>query len=380
MKRNFGKQNLFAQFLISNLSVIIVALICYFILNDNNYHNVALLLLAVVSILAIFFTIYPVLMAATMSALIWDYFFIPPHFTFHIRSSEDVLMLLMYFLIALISGVLTSRVRELEKLEMQKEERHNAIKLYKTIFNSLSHELRTPIATIIGASDMLMQRETPITEEDKTKLNGEISIAAFRLSRLVDNLLNMQRLESNMLRVKPDWCDINDLINAPVNRLRNELSTHNLQINIQNDFPVFWIDFGLMEQALFNLLHNEVLYTPVNSTIRITANYNYMMNNVILTISDDGDGFNEEELKLLFNSFYSGKESLGGTGLGLSIVKGFVEAHGGKVKAENNTPHGAKFTLEIPTKFIEVDDYLDFTSPLTKETHDESEKESNRIP
>jgi len=379
MKKNFGKQNLFPQFLISNLAVITVALICYFIFNESSYHNVALLLLAVVSILAIFFTIYPVLMAAAMSALIWDYFFIPPHFTFHIRSSEDVLMLLMYFLIALISGVLTSRVRELEKLEMQKEERHNAIKLYKTIFNSLSHELRTPIATIIGASDILIQNETPITEEDKTKLNGEISIAAFRLSRLVDNLLNMQRLESNMLRVKPDWCDINDLINAPVNRLKNELSTHNLQINIQNDFPVFWIDFGLMEQALFNLLHNEILYTPADSVIRITANYNYIMNNVILTISDDGDGFNEEDLKLIFNSFYSGKESLGGTGLGLSIVKGFVEAHRGKVKAENNIPHGAKFTLEIPTKFIEVDDYLDFTNLITKETHDESEKDGNRI-
>jgi len=300
-----------------------------------------------------------------MSALIWDFFFIPPHFTFHVGSSEDVLLLLMYFVIALVNGVLTSKVRALEKLELQKEERHNTIKLYKTLFDSISHELRTPIATIVGASDNLLQKDSHVSEVDKTKLVDEISIAAFRLNRLIDNLLNMQRLESGMLMIKPDWCEINELINSPLNRLKNELSTHNVQVHVQENFPIIKLDFGLIEQALFNLLHNETIYTQLDSTIVITANYTN--GNFVITISDNGKGFSPEELNLLFTKFYrSSTKTTGGTGLGLSIVKGFVEAHEGQVKVENNVPNGARFTLEIPTETLELNDFMDFTEIAIK--------------
>ena len=319
MKLDFFRQSAVRQFFIGVLAVVSVALVCYLFVDYIGYRSVALLLLATVSILAIFFTRFPVFVAATLSALIWDYFFIPPHFTFHVSSSEDVLMLLMYFVIALINGVLTSKVRELEKLELQKEERHNTIKLYKTLFDSISHELRTPIATIVGASDNLMQKESAISESDKSNLISGISIAAFRLNRLIDNLLNMQRLESGMLKIKPDWCEINELINSPVNRLKDELSTHNVQIDIQEDFPIIKLDFGLIEQALFNLLHNETLYTPADSSIVISATYENKK--FQLVVSDNGKGFTAQELKLLFSKFYrSSVKTTGGTGLGLSIV------------------------------------------------------------
>lgn len=366
MKLDYFKQSILKQVVFSNMSVIVVALICYAGVDYIGYRSVALLLLATVSVLAIFFTVYPILAAATLSALIWDFFFIPPHFTFHVRSSEDVLLLMMYFVIALINGVLTSKVRSLEKLELQKEERHNTIKLYKTLFDSLSHELRTPIATIVGASDNLLQKDSHVSENDKTKLIDEISIAAFRLNRLIDNLLNMQRLESGTLKIKPDWCDVNELINIPVNRLKNELATHNLQILIQEDFPMIRLDFGLIEQAIFNLLHNETLYTQTDSTITIEAEY--AGDKLIIIISDNGKGFSDEELKMLFSKFYrSSVKTTGGTGLGLSIVKGFVEAHGGKVKVENNIPTGAKFTLEIPAETLELQDYMDFTEMTLKQ-------------
>jgi len=301
-----------------------------------------------------------------LSALIWDFFFIPPHFTFHVSSSEDVLLLLMYFVIALINGVLTSKFRSLEKMEVQKEEKHNTIKLYKTLFDSLSHELRTPIATIVCASDNLLQKDSHVSEGDKEKLIDEISIAAFRLNRLIDNLLNMQRLESGTLKIKPDWCEISELINSPVNRLKTELSTHSLQIIVQEDIPMIKLDFGLIEQALFNLLHNETLYTPLGSTINIEAKY--LNDKLILIISDNGKGFSDEELKLLFSKFYRATaKTTGGTGLGLSIVKGFVEAHNGTVKVENNVPTGAKFTLEIPAESLELEDIMDFTEMTIKQ-------------
>jgi len=366
MNIKYFNQNSKSQFFISVFSTILVSLVCYSLSNLIGYRSVALLLMATVSLLAIFFSLYPVLVAATLSALIWDFFFIPPHFTFHITSSEDTLLLLMYFVIALINGVLTSKVRSLEKMELQKEEKHNTIKLYKTLFDSLSHELRTPIATIVGATDNLLQKDSHVSEGDKGKLIGEISIAAFRLNRLIDNLLNMQRLESGTLKIKPDWCEISELINSPVNRLKNELSTHTLQINIQEDFPMIKLDFGLIEQALFNLLHNETLYTPDGSSITIEAKY--INGKLFIIISDNGKGFSEEELKLLFSKFYRATaKTTGGTGLGLSIVKGFVEAHEGTVKVENNVPRGAKFTLTIPTERLELEDIMDFTEMTIKQ-------------
>ena len=366
MNIKYFNQNSKSQIFISIVSTLLVSLICYSLSNLIGYRSVALLLMATVSILAIFFSLYPVLVAATLSALIWDFFFIPPHFTFHVSSSEDVLLLLMYFVIALINGVLTSKFRSLEKMEVQKEEKHNTIKLYKTLFDSLSHELRTPIATIVCASDNLLQKDSHVSEGDKEKLIDEISIAAFRLNRLIDNLLNMQRLESGTLKIKPDWCEISELINSPVNRLKTELSTHSLQIIVQEDIPMIKLDFGLIEQALFNLLHNETLYTPLGSTITIEAKY--LNDKLILIISDNGKGFSDEELKLLFSKFYRATaKTTGGTGLGLSIVKGFVEAHNGTVKVENNVPTGAKFTLEIPAESLELEDIMDFTEMTIKQ-------------
>jgi two-component system sensor histidine kinase KdpD len=365
MKLNYFKQSIFKQFVVSNISVILVALLCYASVDYIGYHSVALLLLATVSVLSIFFTIYPVLSAAAMSALIWDFFFIPPHFTLHITNSEDALLLLMYFVIALTSGFLTSKVRELEKQEFLKEERNHTLKLYKTLFDSISHELRTPISTIVGASDNLLQKDVKIAEEDKLELLDEISVAAFRLNRLIDNLLNMQRVESGMLEIKPDWCEVNELINSPINRLKNELATHKVEVNIQHDIPIVRIDFGLIEQSVFNLLHNEALYTQPDSTIIISANYDEK--NLIITISDNGKGFSEEELKLLFTKFYRiTVNKTGGTGLGLSIVKGFVEAHNGTVKVENNIPNGAKFTLIIPAEKLLLQDYMDFSNIAVK--------------
>ena len=365
MKLNYFHQSMFKQVLVSNLSVVLVALICYASLNYIGYHSVALLLLATVSVLSIFFTIYPVLSAAAMSAIIWDFFFIPPHFTLHITNSEDALLLLMYFVIALTSGILTSKVRELEKQEFLKEERSHTLRLYKTLFDSISHELRTPIATIVGASDNLLQKDVKIAEKDKLELVDQISVAAFRLNRLIDNLLNMQRVESGMLEIKPDWCEVNELINSPINRLKSELVGHNVEVNIQPEMPIVRIDFGLIEQSVFNLLHNEVLYTQPDSTISINASYDGK--NLIITIADDGKGFSEEELKLLFTKFYRiAVNKTGGTGLGLSIVKGFVEAHNGTVKVENNTPNGAKFTIVIPVETLMLQDYMDFSNIAVK--------------
>ncbi len=180
-----------SQLLISIGGVCIVSALCYLLSAYLDYKVVAFILLLTVSIAAVLFDIIPVFVAAILSALIWDYFFIPPHFTFQVGSTEDSILLLMYFVIALVNAVLTYKIRQIEKVARTKEEKANTVKLYDTLLNSLSHELRTPIATIIGATDNLQSNNSNLTPENKEELITEISKASFRLNQQVENLLSM---------------------------------------------------------------------------------------------------------------------------------------------------------------------------------------------
>jgi two-component system sensor histidine kinase KdpD len=184
------------QYIISISVIISVASLCYLSSNLIDYKVVALVLMVTVSLTAMFFDIMPVLVSALLSALIWNFFFISPKFTFHIDNAEDVLLFFMYFIIALVNAVLTFKIRAIEKIASKKEEKENSLKLYKTLLNSLSHELRTPIATIIGATDNLQTENTNLSENNKAELIAAISKATLRLNTQVENLLNMSRLES----------------------------------------------------------------------------------------------------------------------------------------------------------------------------------------
>ena len=162
--------------------------------------------------MAMLFDIFPVLLTAVLSGLILNYFFIQPLFTFHITNTEDILLFLMYLIIALVNAVLTFKIREAEKKARDKEEKVKTIQLYDTLLNSLSHELRTPIATIVGSIDILKENRNKLSETSQKELLEEIDKASIRLNRQVENLLNMSRLETGMLKLKRDWCDVNELI------------------------------------------------------------------------------------------------------------------------------------------------------------------------
>jgi two-component system, OmpR family, sensor histidine kinase KdpD len=278
-----------------------------------------------------------------------DFFFIPPRFTFRIDTAENTLMLLMYFVIALVNAVLTFKIRQIEKDARNKEEKANTIKLYNTLLNSLSHELRTPIATIIGATDNLLSDSSRISEEDKRKLLTEISGASLRLNQQVGNLLNMSRLETGFIQPKKDWVDISELIYGVINRIDFQTNHHEIHVKINDGLPLFKLDYGMMEHALHNVVNNAVQYTPPYSRIIILADS--IADSCVIIITDNGNGFPEDEIDKVFDKFYRLKNSkTGGTGLGLSIVKGFVEAHKGSIKLENNSTGGAKFVITIPTE------------------------------
>ncbi len=486
------------QYFLASLIVFLTATICFFIKEFIGYQVVSFALLFVVSTLAFFFGTGPILVAATLSALIWDFFFIPPPYTLHVDKPEDMLMLIMFFIIALLSGVLTSRIKRQEMKIRIREERTNALyqltrelstatgveeviviakndikkyfnlksrillknddnklayvnqkdtdftlskndlsiaewtyhhsakagkhtdtlpsgsftfyplkgnqmnlgviaiqqeivftqgeeqfwetfisqisgkfereylrnmakqafvlnesdKLYKTLFNSISHELRIPVATIMGASDSLITTRHP--EEITKELSNEIFKASKRLNRLIENLLNMSRLESGRITLRLDWCDIHDLINKVTESLKEELKSFSLHVVIPDDMPFVKMDFGLMEQVLYNLMYNATQYASSSNNLRVKAFYDNGI--MTLQVMDRGPGFPAKEISLIFNKFYRVEGSgVGGTGLGLSIAKGFTEAHKGTITVENRQNGGAKFTIKIPTEIPEIE-------------------------
>lgn len=345
---NTRKYPLILQYVIAIGLLLVVATCCFYVSDFVSYRIVAMVLLMTVSVVAMLFEILPVLITAVLSAVVWNFLFIPPVFTFHISSAEDTLMFMMYFLIALVNAVLTFKIRKEESRARDKEEKENTIKLYNALLNSLSHELRTPISTILGAVDTLKCDNNRLSPALQRALLSEIDTAGIRLNRQVDNLLNMSRLESGMLKPKRDWCDLNDLLYSVVHKM-DDTEKHTIEFQVKESLPLFKIDAGLMEQIVHNLVHNAIQYTPDGTLIKIDARHANEL--CVLTVSDAGSGFPVYEMPFVFDKFYRLPNSkTGGSGLGLSIVKGFVEALNGKVSLENNKTGGACFTVEIPAE------------------------------
>jgi two-component system sensor histidine kinase KdpD len=485
------------HYLLSVLIIGATVLICIPLSKLQGYHVVSYILLLVVSILATFMGIGPVFMVSALSALVWNFFFIPPNYTFHIEKAEDILIFAMFFIIALLNGIFTTRVRRQEQLARDRERRTNALflltkelskasgidevltvaireikkhfdvgslfilqdgnnilsssgrlqkekklfdeqysvaewvfknsksagaftenfpamgltfyplpgtriipgvlvtelkkpfigdqkvfwdtlvtlianalerefleelaqkarfldesdRLYKTLFNSISHELRIPVATIMGASDTLLNSSHP--GNIQSALCTEIFTASIRLNRLIENLLNMSRLESGRISLRRDWYEINDLINKVTEELQNELRPFSLKVSIPDNMPLVKIDFGLMEQVLYNLLYNSTQYAPVASEIGLKTTHEdgYL----VVKISDKGPGFPPGMLPNVFKKFFRVDNSkTGGLGLGLSIAKGFVDAHHGVIAVENRIGGGAIFTISIPSEDPEI--------------------------
>lgn len=329
--------------------------ILYFPSAILHYRIVALILLLVVSISAMLFDIFPVLLTAILSAFSWNFFFIPPTFTFHISSPEDTFLFLMYFVVALINAVLTYKIRQIEKKARDKEEKEKSIKLYNTLLNSLSHELRTPISAIIGATDTLEMNKSKLSPPEISELIESISTASLRLNRQVENLLSMSRLEAGILKPKLDWCDMNELIFSIIKNVEPDSVHHRIEFKSKENFPLCKTDRGFLEQMVSNLLYNAINHTPPNSLVTIEIDHQKGI--LTLTIADNGLGFPEAEMDLVFDKFYRLSHSkTGGIGLGLSIVKGFTESLNGKIKLENKRNGGAKFTIELPVETTLISD------------------------
>ncbi len=230
-------------------------------------------------------------------------------------------------------------------------------RLHNALFNSISHELRTPLTSIMGAVTGLLDDNLSFSPPDRADLLLNIKQGAMRMNRLVNNLLDMARLESGHLQLKRDWCDAQDIIGVAIRRCETARS-HPLRVDIEWNLPLIHVDFVLIEQAIVNLLDNAAKYSPPNEAISIGVRRKD--GRLEFAVVDSGPGIPDEDKKLIFDKFYRLRTShhVGGTGLGLTICKGIIEAHGGEIWAEDNDGGGTALTFALP-----LDDILPGHAP-----------------
>ena len=221
-------------------------------------------------------------------------------------------------------------------------------RLKSALLSSVSHEFRTPLATIKAATTSLLSDEIPWEAPARYDLLSAVDEEADYLNYLVGNLLDMSRIEAGALKPNRQWNILSEILEGALARLRRSLSEFKLDIHLPDDLPLVPVDYSQMEQVFINLLNNSVKYAPEGSVIRVGAmvqNHLQMMVEVI----NQGPQVDPEHLDRIFDKFYriTEPEKVSGTGLGLSICKGIVEAHGGRIWAEN-VPGGVAFRFELP--------------------------------
>jgi len=221
-------------------------------------------------------------------------------------------------------------------------------RLRTALFNSISHEMKTPLASILGAVSSLVDDEALYNEEQKSTLLLSIKQGALRMNRVVGNLLDMARLESGYIRLNTDWCDIQDIIGVTLRENRDILHEHQVKINIPENISLIRVDYGLIEQVLNNLLHNAVKYSPSGSEIEVSVRE--APGELQVSIADQGPGVAASDEKRIFNKFYRFQSPghVSGTGLGLSICRGIIEAHRGLIWAKNRPDGGLLVSFTLP--------------------------------
>ncbi len=208
-------------------------------------------------------------------------------------------------------------------------------RLRSALLSSLSHDLRTPLVSIMGSASSLLSYDAMLDETKRHDLAQTIQDEAERLNRFVQNLLDMTRLGAGSLKPRLDWADLHDIVASALSRAQKLARNHTLKVELPADLPLLHVDSVLLEQVFFNLLDNASKYSPPETTIKLWAMA--ARDHITVEVADQGPGIAEADREKVFDMFYrvrQGDNQVAGTGLGLAICRGIVEAHGGTIRAE----------------------------------------------
>jgi two-component system, OmpR family, sensor histidine kinase KdpD len=220
--------------------------------------------------------------------------------------------------------------------------------LRSTLLSSISHDLRTPLSVIAGASSTLADPVLELDPSTRTRLATSIEVKAREMSDLISNVLDLMRLESGDVRLRRDWQTVDDLVGTALGRVAEALRSHPVEVTLPPDLPALQVDAPLITQVLCNLLENGSKHTPPGTTLHVSAVLDGEA--VLVTIDDEGPGLPPGDPERLFAKFHRGRDesNIAGAGLGLAICRAIVRAHGGEIRALPRPGGGARFAFTLP--------------------------------
>ncbi|OFZ46905.1 MAG: hypothetical protein A2381_03655 [Bdellovibrionales bacterium RIFOXYB1_FULL_37_110] len=221
-------------------------------------------------------------------------------------------------------------------------------KIYSTLFNSISHELKTPLSAINGAASSLLDDKILEHPEIVKKLSSEIIIGSKRMHDLIQNLLDMSRIEAGKVQLKKDSYDIHEIVGSVLAYVEQYYPEKKVEVVYGEEaLPLAYLDESLIEQAIKNIVQNACIYTSMETSILISITRQHRF--LKISIKDSGPGLPRHNPNIVFEKFYrEDKKKTGGSGIGLTIVKAIIELHDGTVEADNHPDGGAIFTIKIP--------------------------------
>jgi two-component system sensor histidine kinase KdpD len=261
--------------------------------------------------------------------------------------------------IAGLVALALERARFLQEMS-RTEALRQSDKLKSALLASVSHNLRTPLTSIRTSIDSLLREDFNWDKAALREFHLIISEETYRLTRIVENLLEMARIEAGELSPLKQWSSVLEIFSNTLERCSAVLRDHRIIIDLDESLPAVRVDSQLLAEVLNNLLENAAKYSPAGS--RITISGSIESEQLIIKVSDEGCGIAPEERDHIFDKFYRGdqpsKRRIQGTGMGLAIARGIVEAHGGRLWVESSPDQGSTFTFAVPVEYKDEKELL----------------------
>ena len=310
--------------------------------------NVAMVYLIAVVVIALRYSLGAAIFTSVLSVGLFDYCFVPPQGAFSVDDAQYLLTFAIMVAVAIVISGLTRNVREQARAQAALEVEAESERIRSALLASISHDLRTPLAVMSGASSSLAERGGQLGEAERRELARSIYDQARDMNERVSKVLQMTRLESGGMTLARDWVSLPELAATVLDRLSERLAGHRVMVEWPSDLPLVHVDAVLLEQVLMNLLDNAAKHTAPGTVVRLRAQVREA--DLVVSVEDFGHGIPEADVERVFAKFHRGNTSgaAGGMGLGLAIARAIVRLHKGDAWAEKIAGGGTAFRFTIP--------------------------------
>lgn len=351
--RVFGEGANVGRNVLKMLAVQVAVVVAALALDSLGFSEATVVIVFVLGVLlTALFTFGPAysMTASVLSILCFNFLFVAPRFSFRIDGADVPGTLAVMFVVALVSSYVVAQMRKNAQKSAEASARAHNEQLRANLLRSVSHDLRTPLTSISGNADVLLDEDVSISRDEQRRLVRTIRDDAAWLAGTVENLLAITRFENGEVELRREVDLVDDVVEEALRHASRDLERHELVVVPSDELLPANMDAQLIVQVVVNLVNNAVTHTQDGSQIRIVTGR--VGSFAYISVADNGPGVSEQDKAHIFEPYYSSGRAIAdgrrGVGLGLSVCRSIVDAHGGELRVEDVVPQGAKFTFTLP--------------------------------